>query len=66
MLIITHDEHFVQKLGRSGAAEKYYYIEKRPVPNSDRGELGSTVTSRRIADLGASTDGNAVEHYDSS
>lgn len=51
MIIITHDEKFVQKLGRNGVSDSYYHISKQP--HQVHQVLASTITARKIRDLGA-------------
>ena len=51
MIIITHDEKFVQKLGRNGVSDSYYHISKQP--HAVHQVLASTITARKIRDLGA-------------
>lgn len=49
LIIITHDEDFVQKLGRSGVADEYYKIAKERDPSSDL--MISTIKRSNIANI---------------
>lgn len=50
MLIITHDEQFVQQLGRNGCTDTYYHISKEPCQDGS-GILCSSIKKREIRHL---------------